>query len=106
MGLMKGSIGRDGVYKGEAVCDFCGTAEKGVTCEKEKITGAKPWRMIPFKYRPFIGCSDKCEAELTAIAAREVKRDREDPRAKTENQRRPNPIAGTHEAALAAAADR
>jgi hypothetical protein len=100
MGLMRGSVGKDGVYKGEAVCDLCGTAEK-VTVEKEKITGTKPWRMVPFKYRHFIGCSVKCETELTVIAAREVKRDREDPRAKTENQRRPYPIAGTHEAALA-----
>ncbi len=102
MGLIKGSM-KDGVYKGEAVCDFCGDSEKGVTCEKDKITGTKPWRMVPFKYRPWIGCSSKCETELAAIAVRELKRDREDPRGKTENQRRPYPIPGTHEAVLAGA---
>lgn len=100
MGLMNGELNSKGIYHGTARCDLCGKSESA-SMDGDTIKGKEAWRLVPFKYRAWIACSDKCQQELQAIGKREIERDKEGGTQSYQirAQRRPSPIAGTFEAA-------
>jgi hypothetical protein len=112
MGLVNGHIEDDG-YHGEAECDLCGRSQE-VIVNGAEITGHGPtvprqdggptqgrpeWRSVAFKYRPWVACSNECEATLKVIKDREIAKDKEGGTEswKIRSQVRPHAIPGTIE---------